>query len=190
MVWVRERTIPTERPPLVGEVIANFCGYKVPRGQLGSLRPYSRFYRQEPLFFYQVAPQLFSRGWMDPVCVANLNENWSVMWVYPNSCVLFNRSQLHNKNNDASQTLMENDPWFTYPRWIKLRFWRQRTKYCVYLITLVILEGTNVREKYWYSFVNDWVWGYARKNVNMVEKGVRTLLAADSSGNEVYTETT
>jgi hypothetical protein len=27
MVWVRERIIPTtERPPLVGEVIANFCG--------------------------------------------------------------------------------------------------------------------------------------------------------------------
>jgi hypothetical protein len=26
MVWVRERTIPTERPPLVGEVIANFFG--------------------------------------------------------------------------------------------------------------------------------------------------------------------
>jgi hypothetical protein len=26
MVWVRERTIPTERPPLVGEMIANFCG--------------------------------------------------------------------------------------------------------------------------------------------------------------------
>jgi hypothetical protein len=26
MVWVRERTMPTERPPLVGEVIANFCG--------------------------------------------------------------------------------------------------------------------------------------------------------------------
>jgi hypothetical protein len=26
MVWVREWTIPTERPPLVGEVIANFCG--------------------------------------------------------------------------------------------------------------------------------------------------------------------
>jgi hypothetical protein len=27
MVWVRERTTPTERQPLVGEVIANFCGY-------------------------------------------------------------------------------------------------------------------------------------------------------------------
>jgi hypothetical protein len=26
MVWVRERTIPTERPPLVGEVLANLCG--------------------------------------------------------------------------------------------------------------------------------------------------------------------
>jgi hypothetical protein len=26
MVWVRERTTPTERPPHVGEVIANFCG--------------------------------------------------------------------------------------------------------------------------------------------------------------------
>jgi hypothetical protein len=26
MVWVRERTIPTERPPLLGEVVANFCG--------------------------------------------------------------------------------------------------------------------------------------------------------------------
>jgi hypothetical protein len=26
MVWVRERTIPTERPPLVGEMIAKFCG--------------------------------------------------------------------------------------------------------------------------------------------------------------------
>jgi hypothetical protein len=24
--WVRERTIPTERPPLVGEVSANVCG--------------------------------------------------------------------------------------------------------------------------------------------------------------------
>jgi hypothetical protein len=26
MVWVREQTIPTERPPLFGEVIVNFCG--------------------------------------------------------------------------------------------------------------------------------------------------------------------
>jgi hypothetical protein len=26
MIWVRKRTIPTERPPLVGEVITNLCG--------------------------------------------------------------------------------------------------------------------------------------------------------------------
>jgi hypothetical protein len=26
VAWVRERTIPAERTPLVGEVIANFCG--------------------------------------------------------------------------------------------------------------------------------------------------------------------
>jgi hypothetical protein len=30
---VRERTIPTEQPPLVGEVSANVCGYRVSRGQ-------------------------------------------------------------------------------------------------------------------------------------------------------------
>jgi hypothetical protein len=53
MVRVHERTIPTEPPPLVGEVIANFCGWRVPRGQRdGSLRPYSRFSRQEPLLLY------------------------------------------------------------------------------------------------------------------------------------------
>jgi hypothetical protein len=40
----------------------------VPRGQRdGSLRPYSRFSRQEPLLFYQVAPRLYSRGLVDPV---------------------------------------------------------------------------------------------------------------------------
>jgi hypothetical protein len=26
VAWVRERTLPTERPPLEGEVSANFCG--------------------------------------------------------------------------------------------------------------------------------------------------------------------
>jgi hypothetical protein len=78
MVWVRERTIPTERPPLVGEVIANVCWYRVPRGQRnGSLRPYSRFSSQEPLLFYQVAPQLYSRGWVDPVhYISHARDKW------------------------------------------------------------------------------------------------------------------
>jgi hypothetical protein len=36
---------------------------RVPRDQRdGSLRPYSRFSRQEPLLFYKVAPQLYSQG--------------------------------------------------------------------------------------------------------------------------------
>jgi hypothetical protein len=43
---VRKRTIPTERPPLAGEVGANFCRWKVPRGQRDrSLWPYCRFSR-------------------------------------------------------------------------------------------------------------------------------------------------
>jgi hypothetical protein len=45
---VRERTVPTKRPPLVGEVNADFCGC----GQHdGSLRPYSRISRLRPLLF-------------------------------------------------------------------------------------------------------------------------------------------
>jgi hypothetical protein len=54
-------------------VIANFCGYRVPRGQRdGSLWPYSRFSRQEPLLFYQVAPQLSNLMHSMPVDVYNL----------------------------------------------------------------------------------------------------------------------
>jgi hypothetical protein len=68
MVWVRERTIPTERPPLVDEVTANVLRIEgATRSAWRIPRPYSRFSRQEPLLFYQIAPQLYSRGWMDPV---------------------------------------------------------------------------------------------------------------------------
>jgi hypothetical protein len=48
LALVRERTIPSERPPLVGEVNTNFCGWWVSRGQRdGSPRPYSLLYRSE-----------------------------------------------------------------------------------------------------------------------------------------------
>jgi hypothetical protein len=48
----RELTIPSGRLTLVGEVIANLCGYRVPCGQRdGSPRPYSRISRPEPLLF-------------------------------------------------------------------------------------------------------------------------------------------
>jgi hypothetical protein len=68
MAWVREWTIPTERPPVVGEVIANFLRIE---GATWSawriLRPYSLLSRQDPLLFFQVAPQLYSGGRVDPV---------------------------------------------------------------------------------------------------------------------------
>jgi hypothetical protein len=51
--WVRERTIPTELPPLVAEVSVNFCGKGVSRGQRdGSLG----FLERRRYFFLQVAP--------------------------------------------------------------------------------------------------------------------------------------
>jgi hypothetical protein len=65
---VRERTIPTERPPLANEVSANFWGQRVSLGQRdGSLWPYSRFLSRSRSFLFEVAPQLYSRGWVDPV---------------------------------------------------------------------------------------------------------------------------
>jgi hypothetical protein len=49
---VRERTIPTERPPLVDEVSANFCGKRVSRFlRNGSSRPYSMYSIREQLLF-------------------------------------------------------------------------------------------------------------------------------------------
>jgi hypothetical protein len=52
MALGRKRTIPTDRPPLVCEVSANFCRYRVSRGECNrSPRLYSRFSRPEPLLF-------------------------------------------------------------------------------------------------------------------------------------------
>jgi hypothetical protein len=52
-----------ETAPLVGEVSADFrievCSVV---GAVDTLLPYFRFSKQEPLHFYQVAPQLYSRG--------------------------------------------------------------------------------------------------------------------------------
>jgi hypothetical protein len=69
MASVRERTIPSERSPLVGELSANLCGQ---RGVAWAARqiPYDRnlgFINRSPYYFSQVAPQLYSRGWADPV---------------------------------------------------------------------------------------------------------------------------
>jgi hypothetical protein len=62
---VRERTILTEKPPFVDEVSANFCveswsARRIPTAVI-SVLDRSRY------FFFHVAPQLYSRGWVDPV---------------------------------------------------------------------------------------------------------------------------
>jgi hypothetical protein len=65
---VRQRTTSTERPPLVGEVSANFSGERLSDGQRNeSPRPLFRFSRPKSLLSFQVVPQLSSRGWVDPV---------------------------------------------------------------------------------------------------------------------------
>ena len=69
MALVRERTIPTERPPPVSEVVPTFAGgggvtwaaQRVPTAVNLCFLDRSRY------FFIQVAPQLTSRGSVDPV---------------------------------------------------------------------------------------------------------------------------
>jgi hypothetical protein len=52
VAWVRERTLPTEKLPVVGEVNANFYEKRVPSGQRdGYLQPFSRLSRPEPTLF-------------------------------------------------------------------------------------------------------------------------------------------
>jgi hypothetical protein len=68
VVWIRERTIITERPPLVGELNAKF----VDRGcHVVSVTDfYGRifvFLNRSPYFFFQLSNKLQSRGWVDPV---------------------------------------------------------------------------------------------------------------------------
>jgi hypothetical protein len=58
---VLNRIIPTERPPLFGEVSANFCGCHV----VSVTDLYGHilgFLDRSHYFFFQVAPQLYSRG--------------------------------------------------------------------------------------------------------------------------------
>jgi hypothetical protein len=44
MVGVRERTIPTDRPPLVGEVIANNCQRDASLGRILGFLDRSRYF--------------------------------------------------------------------------------------------------------------------------------------------------
>jgi hypothetical protein len=66
---VHKRTITTERPPLGGEVSANLCGYRMSHGQRNRFTTAVNlgFLDRSSYFSIQVAPQLSSRGWVDPV---------------------------------------------------------------------------------------------------------------------------
>jgi hypothetical protein len=63
MALVHKQTMPTERPPLVGEVSANFADRVCrvvsttdPHGRILGFSRWSRYY------FFQVAPQLYTQG--------------------------------------------------------------------------------------------------------------------------------
>jgi hypothetical protein len=68
VAWVRERIIPIERPPFVGEVSVNFLDtgcYVV--SVMDSYCPILGFLDRNRYFSFQVAPQLYSRSWVGPV---------------------------------------------------------------------------------------------------------------------------
>jgi hypothetical protein len=63
--WLESASIliPTERPPLDGEVSANFSGLMVSRGQRNDSRPVVNFsFLDRGHCFLEIAPQFSSRG--------------------------------------------------------------------------------------------------------------------------------
>jgi hypothetical protein len=68
MAWVHELTVPTERPLLVGEVNIKFVDREC--HVVSVTDPDGRnldFLDQTHYIFFQVAPQLYSWGWVYPV---------------------------------------------------------------------------------------------------------------------------
>jgi hypothetical protein len=62
VAWVRQRIIPTERPPLVGEdSVCRVISATDPYRRILGILDRTRYY------FFQAAPQLYSRGWVHPV---------------------------------------------------------------------------------------------------------------------------
>jgi hypothetical protein len=70
---VRERTIPTERPPLVGEVSANYCvaysAGRIPYGRTLGFLDSSRY------VLFQEAPQLYSEAEWTPFQTGYFSES-------------------------------------------------------------------------------------------------------------------
>jgi hypothetical protein len=77
MTSVRKRTIPTERPPLVSEVSANILQIEVCH-VVSVTNPYGRilgFLDRNRYIFLQVAPRLYSRGWVTLFQTHYFSEN-------------------------------------------------------------------------------------------------------------------
>jgi hypothetical protein len=83
---VQERTISTERSPLVGDINANFCGQRVLRGQHNVLlRPYSRLPRPEPLLFLKSIPSIVLTRLSGPRSrPTNSQKTWQLRTVQEN----------------------------------------------------------------------------------------------------------
>jgi hypothetical protein len=123
VAWVRERTIPNERPPLVGKVFAgrgcHMVGVTGPYGRIRGFLDRSRY------CFFQVAPQLYSWGWVDPVLFCStvpkitlpfkrsqarskLVLNFSVYSWYTFSCYILNFPVAKKKRHSFSPCIVIN----------------------------------------------------------------------------------
>jgi hypothetical protein len=69
VAWVRERNIPTE--PTFADRGCHVVSVTDPYGRTLGFLDRSLF------FFFQVAPQLYSRSWVDPVEEINKGKNWN-----------------------------------------------------------------------------------------------------------------
>jgi hypothetical protein len=84
MAIVHERTIPTKQPPLLAKLVPTFVhrGCRV----VSTADLHSRilgFLDQSLYNFFQVAPQLYSRGWMGPIPDPQLLRNLVAQRIEP-----------------------------------------------------------------------------------------------------------
>jgi hypothetical protein len=94
LAWFRERTIPTERPPLVGEVSDNFLNREASCGQRdGSLWPYLLFSRPELLLSIKYLFSCTHEAEWTPLQTHCFSENLVAPGIEPGSLNLQSRTQ-------------------------------------------------------------------------------------------------
>jgi hypothetical protein len=98
VAWVRERTVPTDLS-LSAKVVPTFAdrGYCV----VSVTDPYGRnlgFIDRRRYFYFQVLPQFYSRGWVDPV---------------PDPLLLGKSSSAGNRTRTSGSVARNSDSWTT-----------------------------------------------------------------------------